>query len=171
MGDLAGQPNYFVQKIWRGLITESDFDYCDMYDFEMDHLKIFARYWDGHMNKPIPKLHTIRHDPKNRWKAGNKIHFVINNRTKNRFQFAPVIECSATQDFEIKEWVMTSKPAIKLADGRVFTVRIDGGYLFYDELEQVAMSDGFPSVEHFFKWFGADTLPDTKIIHWTEMQY
>lgn len=179
MGDLAGQPNYFVQKIWRGLITESDFDYCDMYESEMEHLKKFGRYWDGHMDIPTPKLHTIRQDPHDRWKPGANIHFVINNRTKDRFQFAPIIQVKSIQRLEIR--YTKSSLGNPLVYVGIESKKNNGYMLCFDtynperkessfgHIDKLASNDGFDSIEDFFKFFNTDFTG--KIIHWTPLLY
>ena len=109
-----------------------------------------------------PKLHTIRSDPKNRWKAGNKIHFVINNRTKDRFQFAPVLECKSVQNIRIRHSLIPYPPGVFVGDNLMYR-------LAPEEIEDLARNDGFNSVEDFFKWFDKDF--DGKIIHWHENKY
>src|SRR5699024_2081987 len=64
----------------------------------------------------IPKIHTIRHDEKDRWKPGMKIHPIINNRTKNRFQFAPVVECQSVQKIKIKRGRLGSTIRVEIDD-------------------------------------------------------
>jgi len=100
-----------------------------------------------------PKVHTIRKDKKNRWKAGCNIHFVINNRTPNRFQFAPVLPVVATQHIVIQEK----------------KVWVDARFLGESEIETLAKNDGFNSINDFFQWFNGDF--EGKIIHWTNILY
>lgn len=90
------KPTYFVEKILKGIhhlpIGKEFRDY------------VLSDYYQEAFNEiKNPKIHTIRADTKNRWKVGSKIHMVINNRTKNRLQFAPVLEVKQVQDFEIKD--------------------------------------------------------------------
>lgn len=163
MGELAGQPNYFMEKIWQGLPVVDGFDYR-WQDFR--HTELFGKPWDK-PDRTIPKLHTIRQDPHDRWRPGMGIHMVINNRTKNRFQFAPVIKCVSVQEIYIFPF--------KNGLGRV----IIDGYNYYDwmpfknkgleQLDQLAKNDGFPSVESFFQYFNTDFKG--KIIHWTDLKY
>ena len=107
-----------------------------------------------------PKKHTIREDLKNRWKAGNKIHFVINNRSKNYFQFAPVKICVSVQEIEIK-WVT------EYVNDTV--IKIDGKNLDIYQMQQLAWNDGFSHVAAFQQYF--DTDFKGKIIHWTDLRY
>lgn len=157
-----GEPTYFVEKIWAGFSLDdylwfnengcwSTEYYKDNFSVNYDWFKVFM--------KATPKLHTIREDKPNRWKAGNKIHFVINNRTKNRFQFAPVIPVFSTQKIQIQ-------PTRK---GDYVWIYVDGRLLNYDESEKLAINDGFESLKQFCLWFNK---PFTgKIIHWTSLKY
>lgn len=174
MGVLAGQPNYFISKIWMKHPTA----YHDKINHE------HAYYWDKYVHDlgkpwdipdiPVrPKIHSIRHDPSNRWKAGNKIHFVVNNRTKKRFQFAPIIECVNVQRVEITY--------IRSMLGRIPMVILDGMELVYDPsyqfadkdecdlIEALAINDGFDSAESFFRYFNEDFKGN--LIHWTDFKY
>ena len=107
------------------------------------------------------KLHTIRVDESNRWKTGMDIHFVINNRTPQRFQFAPVVKCTGDQKIEI---LYSFPDNLLSAFPRVF---VDGVWL--PDATQLAINDGFNSVEDFFAWFNKDFTG--KIIHWTDLRY
>ena len=80
------KPTYFVDKILSGLWLQFS---------RNDNKKLMAA-WEvcvlGYLDKfdrkiiaqTYPKRHTIRNDKKGRWKAGNLIHFVIKQRTKNQ---------------------------------------------------------------------------------------
>ena len=95
---IDGKPTYFMDKIWHSFPKEIFTD--DNFGYDMKHFKIFGNMmWQLTENRP--KKHTIREDKKNRWKVGNNIHFVINNRTKKRFQFAPVIPVTCIQQINI----------------------------------------------------------------------
>lgn len=101
MGKLAGKPNYFITKIWRSLLR-FDWSYDLIEQYANYHIDKFGSPWDLSREYVFPaKKHTIRADKHNRWKVGNKIHFVVNNRTKDRFQFAPIIKCTGTQKIQI----------------------------------------------------------------------
>lgn len=105
-----------------------------------------------------PKLTTIRRDSAKRWKAGVMIDFFIYPRTKKMFRFAPRIPVVSTQDISI-EWVN---------DTDVF-VWVDGTAINSHKVKELAINDGFDSVENFFEWFNADFKG--KIIHWTDLKY
>lgn len=162
MGELAGQPNYFVPKILNSLPeyqVGAFFEIGSNDDkFRENGLKGFKGYKVFYRHELHPKIHTIRLDPHDRWRPGVKIHFVINNRTKNRFQFAPVLECVSVQKIEIK-WRSLIEPAIW----------IDGHLLDDDEKTELAENDGFPSFSEFMNFFNQDFTG--KIIHWTDLKY
>lgn len=106
-----------------------------------------------------PKIHTIREDKSNRWKAGNNIHFVINNRRKTRLQFASVIPCVSTQEIRI----------CGLFGSRGITV--DDRQLSEAEVHELILNDGFDSVDRFWDWVTDQRDIEGKIIHWTEKRY
>ena len=152
-----GSPTYFIEKINSGIIEmdkgyknevwEKERLYSERFGFNLIELDV----------TDYAKIHTIRRDSKDRWKEGNKIHFIINNRTKDRFQFAPLLTVEKIQKFELKYLSIAREP-IDLKP----MIWIDG-YLFYDPatgidkgIEQFAKNDGFDSVEKFFEWFSED---------------
>ena len=154
-----GEPTYFVEKIWAGLRKENLSTRSEQISYSKN-LKKFI-YLGGFE----PKIHTIREDKSNRWKVGNKIHFVINNRQPNRFQFAPVIECTGVQEIEIDNYDEYKFGVYS----EIREVKIDGRLLSDSETYILARNDGFNSVTDFFDYF-----PDGfqgKIIHWTNKRY
>jgi hypothetical protein len=166
---IDGQPTHFVEKIWKGLIVNKDILGIS---FNNRHHWLTKCVYSGNMDEAWAaatgiKIHTIRADPKNRWRVGMLIHFVIKNRTPKRFQFAPTIPVKAIQEIYIR-WC-----------GAVVYVYIDGKP-FYSSLTNepemhyqcmffLATNDGFDSVEDFFKYFNTDFKG--KIIHWTDNTY
>lgn len=173
MGELAGQPNYFIEKIWSGLnhfAGEREWT-CLNNNYKMYHKIQFGANWEEEYPSiargNMPKLHTIREDPHNRWKPGMKIHFVINNRTKNRFQFAPVMECKSVQEIEFQYWNKCSDyPNIIIDKHYEYHAYEKDGFEF---MEQLAINDGFPSVDAFFQYFNTDFKG--KLIHWTNLKH
>lgn len=153
---INNKPSFFIAKIWRGLpetSTCSFVNYC------------YSRYFDKFGKtvalpdeKVKPKLHTIRLDQHNRWHTGMAIHPVINNRSKNRFQFAPTLTCHSTQKIQIS-----------YIEGEPW-VAIDDTILIFDEdVEKLAINDGFDDAKSFFEYFNTDF--EGKIIHWTDLKY
>lgn len=166
--DLNKIPTYFVENILIGLENNRLIEWPELSYLMSEYLdKPFCQINEElHISeaKPKPKIHTIRTDNSNRWKAGNLIHFVINNRTPNRYQFAPVLKCVSTQKVVIKYFYNPETEAFDLP-----TVFIDTEPMFYDQLKELAINDGFKSIEAFFKYFNKDFKG--KIIHWTDKKY
>lgn len=153
---MAGKPTYFPEKIISKIPIDEN---IRNYVFSDD---TWLTNEDTKLSDIKTKIHTIREDAGNRWKAGNDIHMVINNRTKNRLQFAPVMKCVSVQKIEIHNH-----------DGKGVSlysfVKIDRRQLGWPEIEKLATNDGFDSVEDFFSWFNEDFKG--KIIHWTDLKY
>lgn len=156
---MAGKPTGFLDKVFKwimvGTPTQDHYEY-----WKQNHKREVFSSWKNLRGLKM-KLHTIREDSNDRWKAGMDIHFVINNRTKNRYQFAPVVKCVSTQKIEVK-WNEDPFPGTV----RVF---IDGEVQNIKRIESLAINDGFDSVEDFFSWFNKDFTG--KIIHWTNLKY
>lgn len=169
MGELAGQPNHFIPKIWKSFLKGvwmNANEFTEKFDAlsDVDQCKI---------NDVKPKLHTIRKDENNRWEAGVDIHMVINNRTKNRLQFVPVVKCVSTQDIKI-EYVKEIRRYYSWTDiwkngDRKICVYVNNRMLNANETIVLAITDGFDSVEDFFAYFDTDFIG--KIIHWTDLKY
>ena len=164
---MGGQPTNFVSKIWQGLLSQRITTEGDLSNIIIcpDNTGLYANekqldLFNFKKGEHIPKLHTIRPDKKNRWKVGDKIHMVVFNRTKDRFQFAPVLEVKGIQEIEI-DWIYGHHANIYINDSLVS--------LDYNTNENLAKNDGFDSVEHFFEWFNEDF--HGKIIHWTGLTY
>lgn len=172
---MAGKPTFFPEKILASLIWNyPDYDW-EQYADEID--KIYQPY-ECTVGDFEMKHHTIRRDEKDRWKPGNNIHFVINNRTKNRFQFAPVVKCESVQKIEIYNLGETADVPMSYSiekddNGRfydhAYAVWVDDELLGSYGVERLAINDGFDSVEDFFAWFNEDF--QGKIIHWTGLKY
>lgn len=163
---LRGSQTYFIDKIWNSLKHPLIFEIHDQWsNYKNEHYKKFGQVktainFDFDPNIQM-KLHTIRRDDFDRWKAGNDIHFIINSRSSDRFQFAPVTKCTSLQKIEIS-WSLG--PNLKTA-----RIRIDGVLMNSIQMEQLAKNDGFKSLEDFFSWFNEDFTG--KIIHWTDKKY
>lgn len=152
-------PTYFVAKILKGLELNKLITYKDILPFYV--IDTVDRYKSLFVK---PKIHTIRTDKKERWKSGNLIHFVINNRTPNRYQFAPVLKCVSTQKIKIYYWY--NPKTEKFDDPDVY---IDDKLLNFPQVEELAINDGFESTKDFFAYF--NTGFSGKIIHWTNKKY
>ena len=161
---INGKPTYFVEKIWAGLE-----EYCiDPFDFEARRT---GKYEFKDNIDRNPKIHTIREDRKNRWKEGKNIDFFINSRTENMFRFAPKIAVISTQELKIN-WFSDKRDLAPCKAGGIYNyveVIIDGKRLEIKDVEQLAINDGFDSVEDFFDFFNQSFKG--KIIHWTKFKY
>ena len=107
------------------------------------------------------KKHTIREDKHDRWKAGRVIHFATGVRTKLYEQFKEGF-CKSTQKIQIL-WDNIS------LNGEFVSILIDGRLIDLDEVETLAINDGFEDVSEFLNWFSEDF--EGKIIHWTDLRY
>lgn len=163
-----GKPTYFIDKIWDCLVKSWLITGDLRADYLISYRNKFNSNWDS-IEGIKPKRHTIRKDEKNRWKAGMNIHFVINNRSKNEFRFAPVVDCRSVQKIEIEYLIdleiFKSSPLLP----RPISVEVDERTLDANEIQTLAQNDGFDSVEDFFEWFNTDFTG--KIIHWTDLKY
>lgn len=155
--EISGEKNYFIEKIWKCLIQDLHFQSNDKSKFMVDYQVRFGCTWDQQNLVTVPKRHTIRDDKHNRWKPGRLIHQVVFNRSKNQFQFTPVIVCKSVQTIEI---FVTADGAEVVVDGRV---------LSEFECKALALNDGFNDVEDFLNYFSTDC--ERKIIHWTDLKY
>lgn len=164
---LNNKSTYFVEKIWAGIEnmfaenTEEGLrylmpkEYFDCLDLGFQNMKPFKS-----------KLHTIREDKKNRWKSGLKIDFFINCRQPNMFRFAPTLQVLNVQKIEINWFKSIEEKRFWYKDT---TISIDNRYLSASEVKDLALNDGFDSVEEFFNYF--DNNFKGKIIHWTNLKY
>ncbi len=174
---INGKPTYFVEKIWKGLKTQSPESYIKLWATVSpeETTKQFPVDIDIY-NEVKPKLHTIREDKKDRWKPGVMIDFFINARQKNMFRFAPRIPVVSTQEIRIKYTESSSNTPLIYIE--VFgkndykcldTFNPKTKQSSFKLIEKLAINDGFDSVEDFFAYFNKDFTG--KIIHWTDLRY
>lgn len=173
------KPTCFIEKIWESLIG-IDITPSTYREYHEKYQELFRVCFDGyHKAEMNPKNHTLREDKTDRWKAGRDIHFVINNRTPLRFQFAPVVPCISVQKVEF----LWSLDKWDHRDGSV-AVLIDekevGGACFingelqsseseFEIIKTLARNDGFDTAIDFLRYFDHDW--SGKIIHWTDYKY
>ena len=167
---INGKQTYFAEKIWACLQDKQDkMCICDTHKFGnpcIDYGDLWTKFDIGDNRSfdksifpnSLPKIHTIRRDEYNRWKAGKLIHPVYGNRTKNRVQFAPTFRCTGIQTIKI-EWT----------DLPFANVYIDGKLIDMEVEKKLAINDGFYYTQDFFRWFNSDFKG--KIIHWTDFRY
>jgi hypothetical protein len=100
------------------------------------------------------KIHTIR--KKDRWKAGDTIHFSTGARSKN-------YEC-------FKMGIVVSVQKIQITiNNDVVNILVDNRVLFFSEKCDVILNDGFFSFGDFKRWFKNGGEFD--LIHWTDKRY
>ena len=157
---LNGKSTFFVDRILNGLLYSNIINHNEHHFLKIDYFKKTCfQYAIG-----SAKFHTIRDNSLKRWKPGTKIHFVINNRTKNRFQFAPIVPVISLQEIQIKYCYNPKTENFDLP-----FVLIDGREIKGKELTILANNDGFDTVEDFFEYFNTDITKT--IIHWTNFKY
>jgi hypothetical protein len=164
-----GTKTHFVEKIWAGLLSNQIFTNEEFVKFfnaaTSDERNFLLNNWEP-INNMIPKITTIREDIHDRWHAGRLIHPVINNRSKNQFQFAPVFPCVSTQKIEI---INRKDYQFVATDGRVIYEAEPMGFYLDQTFKDLIKNDGFNSLEAFWNWFDHDFKG--KIIHWTSLKY
>lgn len=106
------------------------------------------------------KIHTIREDKHNRWKAGMTMHMATGVRTKKYKQFAKK-KCISVQTIHIRHY-----DTISSQWSEVF---IDSREISNAEVILLARRDGFANKSEFFKWFDKDF--NGRILHWSDKKY
>lgn len=186
----AGEPTYFPEKIMSSIGLKSEGAECLTCNFKAHKMVFLERH-----NKPlcpkcnkktdintfihdeisyakfdIPKKHTFRTGERV-YKPGDKLHLVIHNRTKKRYQFAPTLICTGVEKFEIKYFNFEeSNPMVELYFEDVIFGRSPLKEINMNlGLQMVAQNDGFETAAHFFEWF--DKPATGQCIHWTELNY
>lgn len=179
---IEGKPTYFVGKIWKSIIDSQETTPSLILAVVLlakhavrahnNNIK-FIEKKEWSQSGITPKIHTIRKDKSNRWEKGRDIHFVINNRTKDRFQFAPVIKCTHIDliTIEYKKEFMFPFIWIREPGQKNGGLRLDPRehFIYISELSELALNDGFENWEAFLRYFNEDF--EGKIIHWTKFNY
>lgn len=133
------------------------------------YLKMILNFKPEHV-PPIlagTKIHSMREDQHNRWKAGMGIQFYTGARTKNMKKLREDGICLGLQK-------------VHLYQGSVgIMVVIDGRCLDADEVLVLACNDGFKNTEPWMRFFIPE-IPSSisdmnrwhgRIIHWTDKKY
>jgi len=114
------------------------------------------------------KIHTIRRDSEDRWRAGRSIQMAYGVRTKNYEQFNKGIphlqKCTGVQKIEMR-W---ERKVVNESEVATLWVKIDGKDLDINKYGELYQNDGL-SIVDFFRWFEKDFTG--KIIHWTDFRY
>jgi hypothetical protein len=120
-----------------------------------------------HINSGFKK-HTLREDPKKRWRKGLSIEMVTGSRFKPNI-FNEKHECLGVQEVEIELRHDDNFPL-----GFELEIIVDGEELRGIELIKFIQNDGFDSLSNFAKWFFPDYKEgkiNLRCIHWTELMY
>ncbi|RTY93224.1 hypothetical protein EKM01_03755 [Flavobacterium sp. RSP46] len=170
---MNGKPNYFIEKIWEGLLKHIFCQDTEYIEYLNSHEMQFGKNWDWLREgcEPDPKIHTIREDKNDRWKPGTKIDFFINCRQKDMFRFTPVLPVVSVQGVEII-WVelFGIKVVHVFIEKEFFAkVKFDSEMIVKDDMLRLAKNDGFDTIEDFFAYFNKDFKG--KLIHWTDLKY
>lgn len=165
---IGGKPTLFLEKILaglHGLEKFKGFTLKSKFPIDLDFMETCT-----------PKVHTIRRDEGRIWNIGEQIHFVIDPRSKNRYQFTgQPFDVVLTQKIEINYMneinPIFTKDESKIKKGfyNELEVFVDGNALNIKEIIQLAFNDGFDSAVEFFSYFNKDF--SGKIIHWTPLKY
>ncbi|WP_281233484.1 hypothetical protein [Flavobacterium gelatinilyticum] len=163
---INGKPSFFIEKIWKGLLKDK-FNLIAYNRFRTESsICNTIDEWDIPKTS-YPKIHTVREDPKGRWKKGNNIDFFINVRKKDMFRFAPVLPVVSTQSV-----------AMSYLYNDIIEISINGRQLHdWKEILQFIHNDGFDNLKDFFDYFypliavTKDNWYEAKIIHWTDFKY
>lgn len=180
---INGWETNFVRKIWEGFWCNTEFEASFL--LQVEKLKSEFESISTENNSTdvvVPKLHTIREDKSDRWDNKKDIHMVINNRTPNRFQFAPIIPCVSTERFEVYWKDMengkrkcqiyigeVNKKSMKTIECIVWPNGDIKGNKNMGMLIGLSRNDGFDYVAQFLDYFKEDFVG--KIIHWTNLRY
>lgn len=118
-----------------------------------------------------PKIHTIRAG--HRWKEGDLMHMAYGVRTKNYCQFnkgIPELErVKSVQDIRIDHYPLSNYIKVTI-DGKSYRVfEHEKIHADHDVIRQLAINDGFESIDHFFSWFSEDF--SGQIIHFSSFRY
>ncbi len=161
---IDGKPTFFIDKIWWSFPEE--IRTYENWEYKIHVAKKFTATMSQKMTG-FPKIHTIREDKHDRWKVGMNIHFVINNRTKDRFQFAPVIPVTEIQTIKIDHQNDSEYPIIHIDSKRYCP--IENHFDYFVKLDELSQNDGFDTIKQFLDYFKEDF--EGKIIHWTDFKY
>jgi hypothetical protein len=158
---IGGQHTHFVEKIWTGFnLGEGGYQLSFNERQEWQTKCVISSNLNPSLLAKVGiKIHTIRADPQNRWRVGMPIHFVVNNRTPQRFQFAPALPVRAIQTIKIR-WY---------EDHQKIDVLVDNLPLDRHQILTLAKNDGFENICDFANYFSSDF--DGIIIHWTDFVY
>ena len=166
--EINGKPTNFKQKILNSFKKLA---------IEKANIILFAQISDIHKGNfkfdlQNSKLHTIRPDVANRFKAGVMIDFKEWSgrpyHSKN-ISFAPRIPVVSVQNISIKEWLAADySTCFQMPDNSIYTIEIDGIRQDKKQIKRIAINDGFENEVEFFNYLRRF---EGKLIHWTNLKY
>ncbi len=146
----AGEPTYFVEKIWESL---------NLYAETIKDERLIGLATNYVDNNFIPKHHTIRAG--NRWKVGDKASLRVWQDKPYRSKQIEVAEVGIK-----KVWHIQIIPYQNADD---FEILVDGK--LFDDVFELCANDGI-TFEDFFSWFKLDKYDtetfDGQIICWND---
>jgi hypothetical protein len=133
------------------------------------------------------KIHTLREDSSERWKAGNIIHHATGLRTKN-YNCFEVGECKSVQHFILEFISVGVSPHViyTIFTNNHFKSHINHSISIIKHpieenrsklFDNLAINDGFPSFKEFERYFVEyarklkKAVLNLKIIHFTDFRY
>ena len=163
------KPSYFIYKIWEGFFRE-EIPRCEYYFhlFSDAYREQFGKDWDemeDNVRIDCAKYHTIRRKL-GTLQEDSEVVLVVNKGKFNEFIFTPTLFVHSIQQIYI---IDEDEP-----EGFGFTVNIDGYIKTEAQIEQLALNDGFESLEAFKTYFKSKMINGSyegKIIHWTKLKY
>lgn len=139
MHSRAGEPTYFEEKIWSGLLRMDSFFYAQFLPWhdDEDPTKFNALYMK--LKTFEPKYHTIRQG--NRWKVGDDMDMrVWTGKPYRSKQRMIVPDCVVPI---VKVWNIAKVGEMFIFDHHIINTSI---------LPTIAQNDGL-SVQNFYHWF------------------
>lgn len=122
------------------------------------------------------KIHTMRDDPKDNWRAGRLIHHCTGLRSAN-YNCFKIDTCVSTQRVLMVLAFHKAKKGVPA--GWQLHITVDRHRLSTDEISLLIRNDGFNSYTDFRNWFFPltakgiyrKTMRVVKLIHWTQFMY
>lgn len=149
---IDNKPNFFVEKIWKGLLAFGLASNLDFHHYQKLYKKFVGYEWCS--DSFVPKIHTIRREQ--RWRAEMTIELTTELPNNDFFNFAPEVTCLSVQE-------------ICISHTAAFQVSIDGRILNQHALNALAINDGFKDINDFKNYFDSDF--NGQIVHWTSFRY
>ena len=151
----GGEPTHFKEKV----LLSHEHPLGEKVDVQIDN---YDHIWHTNL---YPKGHSICYDVHERWRPGLDIHHVYGNLTKERNCFL-VNKCVWVQRISIFEIPVVDEEEQKVDRDQppMKVIMVNGRFMPWQKCLEIAINDGFDSLEHFFSFFNQDF--SGKIIIW-----